>query len=62
MLGMFALYCLSCHILFMTCILFDELFILSAYFLLLSLEASADIFLGMTVKAYRAAAFLSWYF
>jgi hypothetical protein len=29
MSGMFALHCLSCHILFMPCILFKESFILS---------------------------------
>jgi hypothetical protein len=51
MSGMFELHCLSCHILFMPCILFKESFILSPYFLLLSLETSADIFLGITVKS-----------
>jgi hypothetical protein len=58
----FALPSLSCHILYMPCILFEEPFILSPYFLLLSRETSVDIFLGITVKVRRAAAFLSWYF
>jgi hypothetical protein len=35
---MFALHCLSCHILFMPCILFEELFILSPYFSLVVLR------------------------
>jgi len=42
--------CIIYHILFMPCILFEELFILSPYFLLLSWETSADIFWGWQLK------------
>jgi hypothetical protein len=63
MLGMFALHCLSCHILFMPCILFEEPFFSIPIFSLVVLRNIYRYFLlGMTVKARRAAAFLSWYF
>jgi hypothetical protein len=51
------LHCLSCHILFTPCILFEEPFILSLYFLLLSWETSVDIFLGMAVKSTSGGCF-----
>jgi len=60
MSGTFALHYLSCHILFMPCILFEEPSILSPIFSLVVLENFCKYYLGMTKKARRAAASLSW--
>jgi hypothetical protein len=46
MSGMFALHCLSCHILFMPCILFEEPFILSPIFSLVVLRNICKYFFG----------------
>jgi hypothetical protein len=62
MSGMFALHCLSCHILFMPCIMFEEPFILFPICSLVVLRNFYRYYLGMTEKAHQAAAFLSWYF
>jgi hypothetical protein len=62
MSGMFAVHRLSCHILFMPCILFEGAFYSIPIFSLLFLRNICRFFLGMTVKARWAAAFLSWYF
>jgi len=58
---MFALHSLSCHILFMPCILFEEPFILSPIFSLVVLRNICMYYLGMIEKAHQAVAFLSWY-
>jgi len=57
MSGMFALHCLSCHILFMPCIMFEEPFILSLYFSLVSLRIFCRFFFGMTVKSMSGGCF-----
>jgi hypothetical protein len=62
MLGMFALHCLLCHILFMPCISLEESFILFPIFSLVVLRNICRYYLGMTEKTHQAAAFLSWYF
>jgi hypothetical protein len=62
MLGMFALHSLSCHILFMPCILFEEPFILSLICSLVVLRNFYSYYLGMIEKAHNAATFLSCYF
>jgi hypothetical protein len=51
MSDMFALHYLSCHILFMHCIPFEESYFLSSDFLLLSWENFYRYFMGMTEKA-----------
>jgi hypothetical protein len=58
MSGMFALHCLSCRILFMLCILFEESFILSPIFSLVILRNFCRYFLfGMTVKSTSGSCF-----
>jgi len=52
------LHCLSCHILFMPCILFDEPFILSPYFSLVILRIFYKyIFWGWQLKARQTVLF-----